>query len=72
MVLSLSNATNDNVHTKGSHLQGLSSCNLIFRYMVATKDIKAGELIFKNDPLSVGANQNAKCVCIVCFDQVNI
>ena len=53
-------------------LLGLSSCNLIFRYMVATKDIKAGELIFKNDPLSAGPNQNAKCVCIVCFDQVNI
>ena len=43
-----------------------------FRYMVARKDIKAGQLIFKNTPLSVGPNQNAKCVCIVCFDQVNI
>ena len=39
--------------------------------MVATKDIKEGELIFENAPIAVGPNQNAKSICLVCFIQVN-
>ena len=37
---------------------------------MALRDIKEGELIFENEPITVGPNQNAKSVCLGCFAEV--
>ena len=37
---------------------------------MALRDIKEGELIFENEPIVVGPNQNAKSVCLGCFAEV--
>ena len=40
--------------------------------MVASREIKQGELIFENEPIAVGPNQNAKSICLGCYAQVNV
>ena len=41
---------------------------LFRRHMVATRDIKAGELIFTETPLSVGPRWNTRPVCLGCYN----
>ena len=38
-----------------------------FRHMVAVRDIKPGEVIFTEKPLSFGPSENTKPVCIGCY-----
>lgn len=47
--------------------QILKDSLLYFRHMVATRDIKPGEVIFTEKPLSFGPSENTKPVCIGCY-----
>ena len=41
------------------------------RYVVATRDIKAGEVIFEEQPVTAGPKQFTPPVCLGCFDPVD-
>lgn len=41
------------------------------RYMVAARDIEAGELIFREDPLAMGPNHQSKPSCLECMRKVD-
>ncbi|XP_059094035.1 uncharacterized protein LOC131889058 isoform X1 [Tigriopus californicus] len=41
------------------------------RYMVAARDIEAGELIFREDPLAMGPNHHSKPSCLECMRKVD-
>ena len=41
-----------------------------FRYMVAARDIKPGELIFTEEPLGLGPNHSTLPCCLDCMKQV--
>ena len=43
---------------------------LSLRYIVATRDIKAGEVIFEESPLAVGPNSISTPQCIFCHAKV--
>merc|ERR1719422_2743662 len=40
---------------------------VVGRHMVATREIKPGETIFTEKPLSFGPSENTKPVCIGCY-----
>jgi hypothetical protein len=41
--------------------------NFRFRYLVASRDIEQGELIFSEDPLAIGPNHNSLPMCLECM-----
>ena len=41
------------------------------RYIVATRDIRAGEIIFEESPLAVGPNAVSTPQCIMCHSKVS-
>jgi hypothetical protein len=41
------------------------------RYVVATRDIKAGEIIIEEQPVTAGPKQFTPAVCLGCFDPVD-
>ena len=41
------------------------------RYIVATRDIRAGEIIFEESPLVVGPNAVSTPQCIMCHSKVS-
>ena len=43
---------------------------LLSRYIVATRDIRAGEIIFEESPLAVGPNAVSTPQCIMCHSKV--
>ena len=60
-------------HLFGKFFQ-LENLNLYFaiffiflRHMIATRDIKPGEIIFTEQPISFGPSENTKPVCIGCY-----
>ncbi len=41
--------------------------NSLIRHMVASRDIKAGEVIFEEAPLTFGPSENSRPVCLGCY-----
>lgn len=41
------------------------------RYMVATRDFKAGDVIFRDDPIVLGPKQISEPVCLGCYRRVD-
>lgn len=45
----------------------VSHCTLIGRYMVATRDIKRGEIILKEQPIISGPIRSTELLCPGCY-----
>ncbi|KAF2367824.1 Zinc finger MYND-type [Trinorchestia longiramus] len=45
--------------------------SILGRYLVATRDFRAGDVIFKDDPLLVGPKQLTEPVCLGCYKRVD-
>jgi len=43
---------------------------VVGRHMVATRDIKPGEVIFEEPPLTYGPSDNTKSICLGCYEMV--
>lgn len=41
------------------------------RYMVASRDLKAGDVILREDPIVVGPKQVTEPVCLGCYKRVD-
>lgn len=52
------------------HLQILESKEL-GRYMVASRDLKAGDIIFKDEALVIGPKTITEPVCLGCYKRVD-
>ena len=48
----------------------MTKVNFFHRFLVATRDIKAGEVIFEENPLAVGPNSVSTPQCIFCHSKV--
>ncbi|KAI5711949.1 hypothetical protein M8J75_004495 [Diaphorina citri] len=46
--------------------------NIMGRYLVAGKDLAAGELIIEEDPLVIGPSQQCGLVCLGCYCPIQI
>ena len=57
-------------HTKFQDVSENSNIIQYFRYMVAARDIKPGELIFTEEPLGLGPNHSTLPCCLDCMKQV--
>lgn len=40
---------------------------IFYRYIVAAKDLKAGETIFSDEPFVLGPNSDSSLVCFNCY-----
>ena len=40
------------------------------RVLKATRDIKAGEIIFEEPPVFAGPSKSSKPICLVCLNEV--
>lgn len=38
-----------------------------FRYVIASKDLKAGSVILQEEPLAVGPSTSCKVLCLGCY-----
>jgi hypothetical protein len=48
------------------------TCCTLYRYLVAGKDLAAGELIIEEDPLVIGPSQQCGLVCLGCYCPIQI
>lgn len=44
---------------------------VVGRYMVASRDIQPGEVIFTDSPVAIGPDNSSKPLCLGCFGKVN-
>ena len=56
---------------QNTNVQLWSYNTLPSRYIVATRDIRAGEIIFEESPLAVGPNAVSTPQCIMCHSKVS-
>lgn len=45
----------------------LTCWNEFYRYLVASKDIRSGEIILKDRPILIGPKINSELVCVNCY-----
>jgi len=50
----------------------VAECQEIGRYLVATRDLKKGEIIFQESPLAVAPQKNSTLICPGCFKTAKV